>query len=144
MPATIEAAANISARNGHSCCLLCGRQNPRSLNLVFRAGEDGTVRGQFKGSPEFQGYDGILHGGVVASLLDSAMTHCLFHQGIQAVTGDLHVRFVRSVPCDVSLTIRSWVLFSHPPLHRLRAELILNEKLMAWAEAKFIQRRIVE
>jgi uncharacterized protein (TIGR00369 family) len=142
MPATTEAAANISDRNGHSSCLLCGRQNPRSLSLVFRAGEGGAVRAQFKGSPEFQGYDGILHGGVVASLLDAAMTHCLFHRGIQAVTGDLQIRYIKPVPFDAVLDIQASVISSKTPLHYLQAEIIHNGCIMAWAKAKFMQRRI--
>ena len=92
---TTEDPATISARNGHSRCLLCGNLNPRSLNLSFQAAEDGGVRTRFKADTELQGYDDILHGGVIASLLDAAMTHCLFHHGVQAVTGDLHVRFVQ-------------------------------------------------
>ncbi|MEG6550393.1 PaaI family thioesterase [Desulfocurvibacter africanus] len=139
---TNEEAATVSARNGHGGCLLCGTHNSRSMNLSFLATEDGGVRTQFQTHTELQGYDGILHGGIIASLLDSAMTHCLFHAEVQAVTGDLHVRFVQSVPCDVSLEIRAWILTSYPPLYRLRAEITLEKRLMAWAEAKFMQRRV--
>jgi len=141
---TTEDPVTISANNGHRRCLLCGNLNPRSLNLSFQAAGDGTVRTQFNAHKDLQGYADILHGGVIASLLDAAMTHCLFHRGVQAVTGDLHVRFVQPVPCNVSLDIRARVLFSFPPLYRLRAELILDERIVAWAEAKFMQRRIAQ
>lgn len=138
---TDEEPVKLSASNGHGGCLLCGNRNPRSLNLAFQPTGDGRVGTRFKTHAELQGYDGILHGGVIASLLDAAMTHCLFHLGVQAVTGDLRVRFVQSVPCDVSLDIHAWLLSSHPPLHRLRAEITLEKRTMAWAEAKFMQRR---
>ena len=138
---TTEAPVTISARNGHSRCLLCGSLNPKSLNLSFQASGDGGVRTRFKAPTELQGYDDLLHGGVIASLLDAAMTHCLFHHGVQAVTGDLHVRFLQPVSCNVSLDIRAWVLFSRPPLYRLRAEMSLDGRIMAWAEGKFMQRR---
>lgn len=141
---TTDYPSAISANNGHSRCLLCGNQNPRSLNLSFHAAGDGIVRTQFKATAELQGYHDILHGGVIASLLDAAMTHCLFHRGVQAVTGDLHVRFVQPVSCNVSLEIRAWVIASYPPLYRLRAELYLDERVVAWAEAKFMQRRILQ
>jgi uncharacterized protein (TIGR00369 family) len=144
MSVTTEDPETISARNGHSRCLLCGNLNPRSLNLSFQATGDGGVRTRFKAPTELQGYDDILHGGVIASLLDAAMTHCLFHHGVQAVTGDIHVRFVQPVSCNVSLGIRAWVLSSHPPLYRLRAEVILGERVMAWAEAKFMPRRVLQ
>jgi len=143
MPVTTEKHIPINAQNGHSKCLLCGNLNPRSLNLSFLADGTGGVRTEFKAHNELQGYDDILHGGVIASLLDAAMTHCLFHHGVQAVTADLHVRFVKPVSCNVSLEIRACVLSSYPPLYRLRAEILLDKHVMAWAEAKFIQRRVV-
>lgn len=87
-----------------------------------------------------QGYQGMLHGGVIAALLDSAMTHCLFHNGVRGVTGDLHVRFVEPVPCDSTLVIQARIASRNPPLFYLRAEMRRDCQVMAWAEAKFIER----
>jgi acyl-coenzyme A thioesterase PaaI-like protein len=140
MSATIEESPNPSAQNGHARCFLCGNLNPRSFKLAFRKTGDGVVQAHFKAHAGLQGYDGILHGGVIAALLDAAMTHCLFHHGVPAVTGDLHVRFVQAVPCNAFLTIRAWVLSFKPPLYRLRAEIDVAGRVMAWAEAKFMQR----
>jgi uncharacterized protein (TIGR00369 family) len=136
---TIEGPATINVRNGHSRCLLCGERNPFSLKLVFEADDEGGVKTRFKSHEGLQGYDDMLHGGVIAALLDAAMTHCLFHHGVQAVTGDLHVRFVNPVSCDASLEIRAWVLSSRSPLYRLRAEIRQDQLIMAWAESKFLQ-----
>jgi acyl-coenzyme A thioesterase PaaI-like protein len=36
-------------------------------------------------------YTGLLHGGMTSTLLDAAMTHCLFMQGVQALTAELTV-----------------------------------------------------
>ena len=136
----IENPATISVRNGHGRCLLCGERNPCSLKLVFEADDEGGVKTRFQSHQGLQGYDDMLHGGVIASLLDAAMTHCLFHHGVQAVTGDLHVRFVNPVSGDASLEIRAWVVSSRPPLYRLRAEIGQDQRIMAWAESKFIRR----
>jgi uncharacterized protein (TIGR00369 family) len=125
--------------NGHSHCLVCGNRNPWSLGLCFHPTDDGTVDAEFRAHPELQGYDGILHGGVIASLLDSAMTHCLFHRGVKAVTGDLHIRFLEPVSCESNLRVRATVLSHTPPLFRLRAELFSGERLMAWAAATFME-----
>ena len=77
---------------------------------------------------------------MIAALLDAAMTHCLFHRGVQAVTGDLRVRFVQPVSCDAALDIRAWLLSFTPPLYRLKAEIIHDEHVVAWSEAKFMER----
>ena len=131
---------SISSAHGHSQCLLCGEANPWSLKLTFCMCGDGTVTASFDGKPELQGYLGILHGGVIASLLDAAMTHCLFHHGIEAVTADLHVRYAHAISCDAGLAIWASMVESRPPLYRLRAEISQDGRLMAWAEAKFLIR----
>jgi acyl-coenzyme A thioesterase PaaI-like protein len=124
----------------HANCLLCGSKNPWSQQIKFYPSKDGWIYGEFQANPRLQGYDGILHGGVITSLLDSAMTHCLFHRGIQAVTGDLHVRFLHSVPCDSFLSMRASILSASSSLYKVHAELICKEQVMARAEAKFVRR----
>lgn len=131
---------SISTAHGHSRCLLCGADNPWSLKLAFCLGKDGAVTARFDTQPALQGYSGILHGGVTASLLDAAMTHCLFHHGIEALTADLHVRYAHPIPCDAGLDIWASMVTSRPPLYRLRAEISRDGRLMAWAEGKFLSR----
>jgi len=130
-------------RNGHTHCLLCGTQNPIGLRLDFSAREDGQVCASFRGSRLLQGYNGVLHGGVISSLLDAAMTHCLFHRGIQAVTVELLVRYLRPVPIDTPLELRARITAELPLLYRLRAELRHSGQVMAYARAKFARRSLV-
>jgi uncharacterized protein (TIGR00369 family) len=126
-------------RNGHVNCLVCGARNPWSLGLCFEVGEADTVRARFQGHPGLQGYEGILHGGVISGLLDAAMTHCLFHHGVQAVTADLHVRFLKPVPCEALVDVKAWLISGRSPLYRVAAELIHKQQVMASAEATFMQ-----
>lgn len=119
---------------------MCGELNPLSLRLKFIPDGSGAVSASFQGNLLLQGYDGILHGGVISSLLDAAMTHCLFHRRIEAVTGELAIKFVAPVPCDTLLTVRGWLVGATPPLYLLAAELLQGGTLMASAEAKFMRR----
>lgn len=123
----------------HHNCLLCGDQNPRSLGLQFKPHAEDSVQAEFQGHKELQGYDGILHGGIIASLLDSAMTHCLFEKGIRAVTGDLQVRYKHSIPYDAKIIIQANITESHPPLYRLKSRILLNNKTMVRGEARFMK-----
>ena len=132
--------ASIGNAFGHSRCLLCGESNPASLKLAFTLAQDGSVKARFECKPGLQGYDGILHGGVTASLLDAAMTHCLFHHGIKALTADLHVRYTHAIACDARLDLWAAITSRRPPLYQLRAEVSEEGRLMAWAEAKFLLR----
>lgn len=122
----------------HDNCLLCGKDNPYSLGLSFQTRADGSVETAFQGNGFLQGYKGILHGGVISSLLDCAMTNCLFSRNIRAMTGELIVRFRHPVAVDSLIGLRAWVLSSSPPLYRMRAELFKEDRVLAWAKAKFI------
>ena len=126
--------------NGHNHCLVCGSEHPQSWGLRFSGAPDGAVVANFVAELALQGYDNQVHGGVFASLLDAAMTHCLFHQSIQAVTGDLRVRSLHPVACNRPLELRARLLFACPPLYQLQAELRCDGQVMARAEGKFMRR----
>ncbi|RPJ86279.1 MAG: PaaI family thioesterase [Acidobacteria bacterium] len=129
-----------SLRNSHAHCLVCGALNPIGLRLDFHVEDVRTVSASLKVGWLLQGYSGVLHGGVISSLLDAAMTHCLFHRGIEAVTAELLVRYLRPVPVDAPLELRAILTHEFPPLYRLRAELRQADQLMAYARAKFVHR----
>ena len=122
----------------HEWCLLCGEKNPLSAKLKFQTDKDGGITASFRSYKYLQGYSGIVHGGVIAALLDAAMTHCLFHHNRQGLTCDLHVRYLHPVPCEANLEIKAWILTMSSRLFKLKAEIIEGERVMAWAEAKFL------
>jgi acyl-coenzyme A thioesterase PaaI-like protein len=118
---------------------MCGSQNPWSLGLCFKPDDTGKVCAHFQAREVFQGYDGILHGGVISGLLDAAMTHCLFHQGVHALTAELHVRFLEPIPCSALLEVRAWPLPGRPPLFIAAAEVLQGDRIMASGTAKFMR-----
>ena len=123
----------------HNNCVICGKRNLLSIKLNFISSEDSSVYAIFKSHDGLQGYDGYLHGGVISTLLDSAMTHCLFHNGVIAVTGDLRIRFLHLVPCDTDLTIRAKIKVIKCRAYIVTAELLKDERVLTKAEAKFMQ-----
>mgnify|MGYP003729193549 CR=1 FL=1 len=131
--------SDIASRHGHASCLLCGRENPLSLGLSFRPVDNDSVVADYRPPSVLQGYDGIVHGGMAAALLDAAMTHCLFHHGIRALTGGLHVRYKKPIPIETTVEIKARLILSKPPLYRLRAEIVRNDCLFASAEADFFR-----
>ena len=121
--------------------MICGRLDPWALELAFRPMRAGGVSTKVYAHAGLQGYTGLVHGGVISALLDAAMTHCLFHAGVRAVTGELLVRFPQPIPCDAALDLRGWITTAKPPLYRLRAEIHCDRRLLAWAEAKFLRQK---
>lgn len=124
----------------HKNCVMCGRDNPKSFGLKFHKEGDGCVSTHFTGNSTMQGYDGIMHGGVLSALLDTAMAHCLLHEDIEAMTGELNVRFYDPVDCNSTLKIKAWIDSSLPPLYHLRSDIRINDKVVCKAKAKFMER----
>jgi acyl-coenzyme A thioesterase PaaI-like protein len=83
-------------------CFACGPDNAEGMQLVFEYGED-SARAVFEPKRRFAGWTTIVHGGIMATLLDEAMAHAAIAAGIRAVTGRLAVRFRKAAPIDEPL-----------------------------------------
>lgn len=139
-----------NARQSHAHCMVCGSRenNPDALELLFSQHPDGSVSAPFVVGPKHQGYSGLLHGGMTSTLLDAAMTHCLFMQGIKALTAELTVRFMAPIGLGQTLTVCAKLLGQRRSIYQLEAWLMSGlhiagqqmaaEQLLARASAKFI------
>ena len=134
-----DVAADIRTRT-HTNCVACSPSNPRGLKLDFHLLTDGSVSADFNCGSQYQGYAGILHGGVITMILDEAMTNCLFAHKCVAITGDLRVRFRHPVAAEQQATVRAWITRSSPPFYELKAEIIRNDKVKTIATGKFMEQ----
>ncbi len=127
---------------GHARCVVCAPSHPLGLRVEYHIDAAGVVHAEFPCHRVFQGYSGQLHGGVIAALLDGAMTHCLFARGIEAVTGELTVRFLRPVVTDRMSAASARITRVSHRLHILEAELTQEQVLVARAQGKFLNRSV--
>ena len=123
----------------HPACIVCGTQNKGSMRLAFEDWEDGGVKATFACDAGYQGYPGRLHGGVIAMLLDAAMTHCLFARQIRAVTARLSIRYRLPVELGKKATVQARITRETRPLFGLYAEIVQAGQIRAAAEAKFLE-----
>jgi len=77
-------------------CFVCGPDNPIGLKLRF-AREGEGVRAEFTPSELHVGFEGLVHGGILAALIDDALANVWFMKGEEAVTAKIEVRFRREV-----------------------------------------------
>jgi acyl-coenzyme A thioesterase PaaI-like protein/transcriptional regulator with XRE-family HTH domain len=85
-------------------CFACGEDNPIGLHLADIRRDGDEVRATLHPRPELQSYPGVLHGGVVTTVLDEVMAYAsILLAGIWSATATLQVRFRRPVPYDVPL-----------------------------------------
>ena len=85
-------------------CFACGQLNPGGLHLEFEVSRD-RAEARYTARQRHQGYDGLVHGGVVTALLDEAMGWAIFHQGIWGVTARIAVAFRQPVKVGEELRV---------------------------------------
>ena len=79
-------------------CFGCGEANSAGMQLPFSRDEAlRKVIGAFRLSERYQGAPGIAHGGIVALVLDEALSKASKFAGVSAVTAELNVEYLRPV-----------------------------------------------
>jgi uncharacterized protein (TIGR00369 family) len=98
---TVDARSTATLQDDRRC-FACGPDNSEGMQLRFEYG-DGEAKAVFIPHERFAGWITILHGGIVATLLDEAMAHAAIAAGIRAVTGKLEIRFRKAAPMAATL-----------------------------------------
>jgi acyl-coenzyme A thioesterase PaaI-like protein len=123
-------------------CFGCGDDNPAGLHLQFFVDEEQRVLSRVRLAIRFQGPPGHAHGGIIATLLDEAMSKANRHRNITAMTRHMSIDYLRPVPLESDLVLEGW---SESDLdsgrkHRCSAELRNTDgTVLATATGIFIQ-----
>lgn len=124
----------------HPNCIVCGPDNPCGLHVDFHALDGGGVEAVFACKKAFEGYGGVIHGGVLCALVDSAMLHCLFVRGRPGVTADLSVQFRHPVITGHPAQVRAWMVDEDSSLYTLRAEVVQEGQVKVRATGRFLAK----
>lgn len=84
-------------------CFGCGPLNAEGLQMTFLP-KGGVSVSEFEVPARYQSWKGVVHGGMVALLLDEAVGWAAWHQGHPGVTGKLEVRY--RLPLKVGERVR--------------------------------------
>jgi acyl-coenzyme A thioesterase PaaI-like protein len=89
-------------------CFICGLENPVGLKLRIYQTEPGVIETTYTAPEHFQGYPGVLHGGIVAALLDEISGRA--HMGDPSeprfmFSGKIEVKYRNNVPIGKPLKI---------------------------------------
>ena len=124
-------------------CFGCSASNPSGLGLRFqRLGEEVEV--QYTVPEHFHGAPGVVHGGIVAAILDEvSCAAVVFVEDQFVVTGELTIRYEKPVPVGEPLTITGRVIDrSHPKYLIVEAHIEKANQCLARSTGKFfIQAR---
>ena len=85
-------------------CFGCGKDNPIGLKLHF-IWEGETVRAEITPSKIYQGWPGVVHGGIINCMLDEAMSHAAHFAGMNCLTAKMEVLFRQPARVEENLII---------------------------------------
>jgi acyl-coenzyme A thioesterase PaaI-like protein len=117
-------------------CFGCGRENDAGLQLQFRMLDDGRLETSFRPRTIHGGWEGVFHGGLMATLLDEAMLAQLHLRGVDAATASLEVRYAEPVRLGEEIVVHAWQTAQRGRLHTMAAEARRSGVVVARASAK--------
>ncbi|MGB9592497.1 MAG: PaaI family thioesterase, partial [Candidatus Kryptoniota bacterium] len=82
-------------------CFICGMENPVGLHLHFEEKAPGEVTADCVLDERYQGYPGIVHGGIVAAMLDEVSGRALMGDAKNPrfmYTAKMNIRYRKHVP----------------------------------------------
>lgn len=120
-------------------CFGCGKENAGGLRLDFEIKDDDRLETHFTPGAHHGGWEGVFHGGLMATLLDEAMLAHLYLHGHDAATASLEVRYHEAVPIGVPLVVHAWEDEQRGKLHRMSAQASRGDRIVARATAKCLR-----
>ena len=119
-------------------CFGCSPSNAAGLRLRFRR-EGSRVRTTARIADHFHGAPGVVHGGIVATLLDEvSCAAAIFVADRRVVTGELTVRYERPVPVEEAIELVAELTARHHPRYaEITAEVRRDGTRLARSTGKF-------
>ncbi len=122
-------------------CFACGPENAAGLHVHFDRDQREGVVALVTLAPQFQGWRGIAHGGIVMALLDEAMAHAAGFAGHRGVTASVSVRFRHPVPLERPIEVRGRVTWHRRNVLGVEATIGDRDgRLLAQAQGSFVSR----
>ncbi len=88
-------------------CFACGARNPIGLRMQVNYVENTlAAESQLALPKEFQGWQEVIHGGILATLLDEIMMHAVWHFAGAGVTLGIDVKFRQPLAPAETILVR--------------------------------------
>jgi uncharacterized protein (TIGR00369 family) len=90
-------------------CFGCGDANSEGMHLPFSRDDVAKrVRGSFRLGARYQGAPGMIHGGIIAVVLDEALGKVCRFSDVRAVTAELTVEFLRPIKVEQEIHVEAY------------------------------------
>ena len=121
-------------KRSNPACFVCGSQNPGGIHLSFRV-TSSKVSAEWVPSDMLESFEGTIHGGIIATVMDEAMSQAIMARDWEAVTAELNVRYRAYVSPGESLFVSGWLVSRHKKLIKAEASVRTSagdERAHAW------------
>ncbi|MCP4582643.1 MAG: PaaI family thioesterase [candidate division Zixibacteria bacterium] len=127
-------AKSIQSQN----CFVCGSENPIGLNVPFICDSE-SASAEFTPGSDYCGFDGIVHGGILFTLVDEAMMHLIHSNEIKAITSEIKIRMKTFARANEKLRVTANSLNAGRHLVKCSAEISgPTGAIVCRAEGKFL------
>lgn len=122
----------VTRQPNSSGCFVCGLRNPIGLKIVFEEDhERAEVHARLSVPETYRSYPGIVHGGIVATILDETSGRALMlHTGNQDLffaTARIEIRYRQAAPTQTPLLAVGWVERAGESRAMVKGELRLED-----------------
>ncbi len=139
-----DSVTPINSADDHYC-FGCGRLNPYGLHLHFYPLDDETgIWAPFTPQREHEGYMGMVHGGIISTILDEVMAWSLYRRNAWAVTGRLSISFKRPVEIGVPARAIGRLVADRGRLLDVTGTLVREADGVVLAESQAVFARVPE
>jgi len=124
-------------------CIACGDKNPIGMKLKFELKKD-YIEAFYSFPKEFQGYADIVHGGMIALLLDEIMVNLPLRKlNVPVVSGEIKVKFRKPLKILEKVKARVYMVKQKSRVFIVRGEVIResDKALIAESEAICVKGR---
>lgn len=131
----------VHALNDHNC-FGCGKLNPIGLKLDFYAlPDEDKIWAPWLPTEEYEGYGGMIHGGIISTLMDEILAWSLYARDTWAVTAKLETKYRKPVEVGKPVRLIGQVVRQRGRIIELHGEIrsAADDTLLAESEATFIR-----
>jgi uncharacterized protein (TIGR00369 family) len=120
-------------------CFACGELNEIGLHLALKF-EPGRCHVELTVPDRFEGWEGLIHGGIVTTILDEVMAWALIEQDSWGVTARMSVQFHRPVLVGQAISAEGWIVESRRRIQRTAGRIVEagSGLELATAEATYV------
>ncbi|HDR46518.1 MAG TPA: PaaI family thioesterase, partial [Geoalkalibacter subterraneus] len=116
-------------------CFVCGPDNAQGMHADFMIDEQQQAAFcEMELGPPYQGWQGVVHGGIISTLLDEAGIYACRTQGETFVTAELNVRFRKPVPVGRKVRVSAQVRDRRRSIFKVVSQLTVEGEIYAEAE----------